>query len=162
MIKQTITVNHKKYATGLFWQPLGVGITAHSYAKQLSKNTDKKYNLFTEYKSMIGLTNSRDGARVGMISAAVEIINSLSELVSFLGVFRAGNYFYLVAVRNGIIIRDVLIENENIIKEEINKYKPKELVVKVFLDFDDAAHRYKITTAFCCLLCLSPKKRLFF
>lgn len=124
MIKQIITVNHKKYATGLFWQPLGVGNTTHSYAKQLAKNTDKKYNLYTEYKLMVGLTNSRDGARVGMSSAAVEIINSLSELVSFLGVFRAGNNFYLVAVRNGIIIRDILIESEDVARKtfvELNK-----------------------------------------
>ena len=113
MIKQTITVNHKKYATGLFWQPLGVGNTAHGYAKQLVKNTDKKYNLYTEYKSMVGLTNSRDGVRVGMPSAVVEIVNSLSDLISFLGVFQYGTMFYLVAVRNGIIIRDILIDKED-------------------------------------------------
>ena len=96
MIKQVINLHHKKYATGLFWQPLSIGNTAHGYAKQLSKNTDKKYNLFTEYKSMIGLVNSHDGAHVGMPSAAVEVVNSLSEFVSFIGVFRYGDYFYLV------------------------------------------------------------------
>ena len=115
MIKQIISVNHKKYATGLFWQPLGVGNTPHSYAKQLSKNT--KYNLYTDYKLMVGLTSSRDGAHVGMASAAVEIINALSELVSFVGAFRAGNHFYLIAVRNGIIIRDILIENEDVARK---------------------------------------------
>ena len=113
MIKQIITVHHKKYATGLFWQPLSVGNTAHSYSKQLARNTDKKYTLFTEYKSMVGLTNSKSGARVGMPSAAVEVVNSMSELVSFLGVFNAGDNFYLIAVRNGIIIRDILIEQES-------------------------------------------------
>lgn len=111
LIKQIITVRHKKFATGLFWQPLGVGNTAHNFAKQLSKNTDKKYNLFTEYKSMIGLTSSRDGAHVGMSSAAAQIVDSLSEFVSFLAVFSVDKYFYLIAVRNGIIIRDILIEN---------------------------------------------------
>ena len=111
MIKQIITVRHKKFATGLFWQPLGVGNTAHNFAKQLAKNTDKKYNLFTEYKSMIGLTSSHDGAHVGMSSAAAQIIDSLSEFVSFLAVFSVDKYFYLIAVRNGIIIRDILIEN---------------------------------------------------
>lgn len=117
MIKQIITVNRKKYATGLFWQPLGVGNTPHSWAKQLAKNTNKKYNLFTDYKSMVGLTNSHSGAHVGMPSAAVEIINSLSDLVSFLGVFQAGDNFYLVAVRNGIIIRDILIEKEDVARK---------------------------------------------
>nr|MBQ0091295.1 type 4b pilus protein PilO2 [Candidatus Enterousia merdequi] len=113
LIKQTITVRRKKYATGLFWQPMGAGNTAHNYAKQLVKKTDKKYNLFTEYKSMVGLANSYNGAYTGMPSAAAEVVNSLSELVSFLGVFIVGKYFYLVAVRNGIIIRDVLIEEED-------------------------------------------------
>ena len=113
MIKQIITVHHKKYATGLFWQPLGVGNTPHSWAKQLARNANKKYNLYTDYKSMVGVTNSHDGAHIGMPSAAVEVINSLSDIISFLGVFQAGNYFYLVAVRNGIIIRDILIETES-------------------------------------------------
>ena len=111
LIKQTITVRHKKFATGLFWQPLGVGSTARNWAKQLSKNT--KYSLFTEYKSMIGLGSVRDGARAGMQSAAAHIVYSLSEFVSFLAVFNVNKCFYLVAVRNGIIVRDILIENED-------------------------------------------------
>ena len=111
MIKQIITVHRKKFATGLFWQPLGLGNRAQSYAKQLSKNNNKKYTLFIEYKSMVGLTNSNDGAHSGMPSAAVEVVNALSEFVSFLGVFSVENGFYLVAVRNGIIIRDALIDN---------------------------------------------------
>ena len=114
MIKQTITVHHKKFATGLFWQPLGVGNTARNSAKQLSKNSDKKYSLFTEYKSMIGLASSRDGAHIGMSSAAAHIVDSLSEFVSFLAVFNVDKYFYLVAVRNSVIIRDILIESEDV------------------------------------------------
>ena len=110
MIKQVINVHRRKLATGLFWQPLGVGNTAQNYAKQLTKNNDKKYTLFIEYKAMIGLTDTREGARVGMPSAAVEIVHSLADLVSFLGVFRADKYYYLVAVRNGVIIRDMLFE----------------------------------------------------
>lgn len=110
MIKQTITVHHKKFVTGLFWQPVSVGNAAFNYARQLAKST--KYTLFTEYKSMVGLTNSRNGARYGMPSAAAEIVDNFSDLVSFLGVFQADNGFYLVAVRNGIIIRDILFDSE--------------------------------------------------
>ena len=117
MIKQIITVHHKKYATGLFWQPLGVGGTPHSWAKQLARNANKKYNLYADYKAMVGVTNSHDGAHVGMPCAAVEVINSLSDLVSFLGVFQIGNNFYLIAVRNGIIIRDSLIEQEAVARK---------------------------------------------
>ena len=111
MIKQIITVHRKKFATGLFWQPLGVGNTAQNYARQLAKTSDKKYTLYVGYKSMVGLTNMREGAASGMPSAAAEIVNSLSELISFLGVFQADKNFYLVAVRNGVIIRDILFDN---------------------------------------------------
>ena len=109
MIKQLITVHHKKFATGLFWQPLGVGNTAQNYAKELAKTSDKKYTLYIGYKSMVGLTNVGEGALPGMLSAAVEVADSLSDLVSFLGVFQVEDGYYLIAVRNGIIIRDILL-----------------------------------------------------
>lgn len=112
MIKQIITVHHKKFATGLFWQPLRVGNTARSAAKELSKAGSKRKCYFTEYKSMVGVGSSCDGAQTGIESAAAQIMESLSEFVSFLAVFSVNNRFYLVAVRNGIIIRDVLIENQ--------------------------------------------------
>lgn len=113
MIKQVITVNRKKYAAGLFWQPVAVGNAVNIYADQLEKNTKVKYTLYVEYKAMVGLATSREGLHVGIPSIAAEIMNSLSEFVSFLGVFRAGNNFYLLAVRNGMIIRDILLETEN-------------------------------------------------
>ena len=113
MIKQVITVNHKKFATGLFWQPVGVGNTAHNFVKNLVKNTGKKYNLYIEYRSMVGLGNSASGIRSGMQSIAAEIVSSMHEFISFMGVFQADKYFYLIAVRNGIIIRDILIESES-------------------------------------------------
>ena len=59
---------------------------------------------------MLGVTDEHSGARVGMASAAVEIVHSLPDLISFLGVFRADKYYYLIAVRNGVIIRDTLFE----------------------------------------------------
>ncbi|MBO7052928.1 MAG: type 4b pilus protein PilO2 [Alphaproteobacteria bacterium] len=113
MIKQVITVNRKKYAAGLFWQPVAVGNAVNIYANQLEKNAKVKYTLFVEYKSMVGLATSHEGLHVGIPSAAAEIMNSLSEFVSFLGVFKAGKNFYLLAVRNGMIIRDILLETEN-------------------------------------------------
>ena len=92
---------------------MGLGNTAQNYARQLSKTNDRKYTLYIEYKAMLGVTDEHEGARVGMPSAAVEIVNSLSDLVSFLGVFRADKYYYLVAVRNGVIIRDTLFETSD-------------------------------------------------
>lgn len=113
LIKQIININRKKFATGLFWQPLGLGNTAHNYAKYLSKTSDKKYTLFTEYKAMIGLVSGREGAHIGMVSAAAEVAGSLSDLISFLGVFLVDKHFYVIAVRNGVIIRDLLVESED-------------------------------------------------
>lgn len=111
MIKQIINIHHKKFATGLFWQPVSVGSTSFNYAKQLAENLDKKYTLYVDYKSMIGLGSKTSGVYAGLTSAAAEIVDSLSEYISFLGVFQASNGYYLVAVRNGVIIRDILFEH---------------------------------------------------
>ena len=118
MIKQIINVRRKKFATGLFWQPLSVGNTSSNYAKQLSQNIDKKYSLYVGYKSMVGLGDKSTGIYAGLTSAAAEIVDSLSEFVSFLGVFQVNNGYYLVAVRNGVIIRDILFENADRARKE--------------------------------------------
>ena len=99
-----ITIKRKKYATGLFWQPIGAGFVARTYARNLSRGVDRKYNMYAEYRSMVGLGSRRAGHRSGMSVAAAEVMNSLTEFNSFLGVFPAGDQFYLVAVRNGIIL----------------------------------------------------------
>ena len=112
MIKQVVSIQHRKFATGLFWQPVTVGVNPYLYARQLAEKGSKKYNLFVEYKSMIGLGDSHNGMRSGMPSAAVMVTGALSGFISFLGVFQVDNYFYLVAARNDVIIRDVLIETE--------------------------------------------------
>lgn len=110
MVSQVITVERKKYATGLFWQPV-VGTNANNYARSLAKNVEKKYSLYVEYRNMVGLSSRRSGAHFGMPSAAIEIIESLSEYVSFLAAFQTNNGFYILAIRNGIIIHDELISS---------------------------------------------------
>jgi len=112
-MKQVIIVNRRKYATGLFWQPVNVGVTPYLYARQLVAKSDKKYTLLTEYKSMIGLAEARDGVHSGMSCIAAEIMDALHEFASFLGVFHVDTRFYLIAVRNGVIIRDILVEKES-------------------------------------------------
>lgn len=105
-----ITIKRKKYATGLFWQPIGAGFVARTYARNLSRGVDRKYNMYAEYRSMVGLGSRRAGHRSGMSVAAAEVMNSLTEFNSFLGVFPAGDQFYLVAVRNGIILEDKVFD----------------------------------------------------
>ncbi len=113
MINQVITVDKKKYATGLFWQPVGAGFVARNYARSLARSVDRKLNLYTEYRAMVGLGSGRVGMRRGMHSAAAEVMDSLTEYSSFLAVFSVGKLFYLVAVRNGIILEDKLLDSES-------------------------------------------------
>lgn len=112
MANQIITINRKKYAVGLFWQPVGAGYVARSYARALSRSVDRKLNLFAEYRAMVALGSKRFGQRTGMPSAAAEVMDALTEYNSFLGVFGTGSAFYLVAVRNGIILEDKLFTDE--------------------------------------------------
>lgn len=106
MPNQIITVNRKKYATGLLWQPIGAGFLPRNYARNLARSVDKKLNLFVEYRAMIGLGARRDGLRVGMPSAAAAVMDAFPEFSSFLAVFDAEKFYYLVAVRNGVILED--------------------------------------------------------
>ncbi len=112
-MKQVMIINRKKYATGLFWQPVNPLITPFLYARQLVAKSNKKYNLLTEYKSMIGLGDVHDGMRAGMTSAASAVMSTFNEFISFMGVFQIGTNYYLIAVRNGVIIRDILLDKES-------------------------------------------------
>lgn len=121
MTSQVITINRKKYAVGLFWQPTGAGYVARSYARTLARSVDKKLNLFTEYKAMVGLGAKREGHRVGMESAAAAVTDALTEYSSFLAVFSIDKVFFLVAVRNGIILEDKIFEREEEARAEYFK-----------------------------------------
>ncbi len=121
LFNQVITLNRKKYAVGLFWQPMAVGTVARKYARHLAHDVDKKLNLFTEYRAMIALGSGRMGHRSGMLSAAAEVIDSLTEYNSFLAVFAVGRFYYLIAVRNGVILRDALFDNQDAARTEYVK-----------------------------------------
>ena len=121
MASQIISVNRKKYATGLFWQPVASGFSARNYARNLSRNVDKKLTLYTEYRSMVGLSARRNGVRPGVFSAAADIMESFSEYTSFLAVFQTGNLYYLVAARNGIILSDRIFDSEDAARNEYVK-----------------------------------------
>lgn len=118
MANQVLTIKRKKYAVGLFWQPIGSGFVARNYARNLSRNIDKKLNLFTEYRAMVGIGSRRMGHRPGMQSAAAEVVEALSEYSSFLAVFKMGDKYFLVAVRNGIILEDKLFDREDAARAE--------------------------------------------
>lgn len=113
MASQTVYINRRKYAVGLFWQPAGVGLSGRNYARVLAHNIDKKLNLYTEYHSMIGLGGRKYGHKPTMRVAAAEVMEAFSEYMSFLAVFEVGKQFYLVAARNGVVLEDKLFENED-------------------------------------------------
>lgn len=121
MANQTININRKRYAVGLMWQPIGAGFNARNYAHNLSSAVDRRLNLYTEYRAMVGLGARRDGLRVGMYSAAAEVMESFSEYTSFLAVFHVPNGFYLVASRNGIILQDILFDTADAARAEYIK-----------------------------------------
>lgn len=121
MANQVISIDRRKYAVGLFWQPIASGITARNYAKVLARGVDKKLNRYTEYRAMVGLGASRAGHSVGMSSGAAEVMEAFAEFSSFLAVFKVGEFHWLVAVRNGIIINDQLFESEDAARSEYTK-----------------------------------------
>lgn len=121
MANQAISVHRKKYAVGLFWQPMPAGNSGRAYAHRLARSIDGHYSLYTEYNFMIGLGARRMGLRGGMPSAAAEVSEALSEHSSFLAVFASDSGFYMVAVRNGIILIDKIFDNESDARAEYTK-----------------------------------------
>lgn len=121
MANKTINVNRKKFAVGLFWQPIAAGFVARNYARSLAQSVDKKLNLYLDYRSMVALGARRWGHRAGMPSAAAEVMNAFSEYTSFLAVFRVGAVYYLVAARNGIVIEDKIFDSEDVARTEYVK-----------------------------------------
>ena len=60
---------------------------------------------------MVGLGSRRFGMRGGMPVIAAEVVDAFGEYSSFLGVFQADRAFYLIAVRNGVILQDKVFAN---------------------------------------------------
>jgi len=114
LVNQVISIDKKKYATGLFWQPVAIGFLGRNYSHQLARSVDKKLSLYTEYRAMVGLGSRRIGHHVGMPSAAAEVMEVFAEFSSFLAVFKVQDtMFWLIAVRNGIIVQDYLFDSED-------------------------------------------------
>ena len=121
-LSDMLRVNKKRFAAGLFWQPVAVGYTPRKYAYTLAHNSKGKANLFVEYRSMVGLASKYRGYIPGMSSLAAELSDVLSEYSSFLAVFESDKKYYLLAVRNGIILADKLFNNEADARSEYAKF----------------------------------------
>jgi len=121
LVQQVITIARKKYASGLFWQPVAGGQNPRSFARKIAKFVPGRIKYFTEYHGMVGIGSFALGHRRAMPIAAAEIMESFSEYNSFLGVFAVKQGSYLLAVRNGIIIADRLHASEDAAHAEYNK-----------------------------------------
>ncbi len=118
MSKQYVQIKRKKYAAGLLWQPLVSGFTPRTYAYKLARGIDRRLNLYIAYNNMIGLGARVNGLRSGMPSVANEIIEALPGYSSMLCAFKIDGKFVLVAVRNGVILQDLLFEDETKAREK--------------------------------------------
>jgi hypothetical protein len=115
---QVITIERKKYAVGLFWQPLPLGQNPRDFAKVLSKQIPGNSKLYASFKSMVAVGGSSMGHRRRMEVAAAEVMNSFAEHSAFLAAFFVPQGFWIVAVRNNIIIFDQLFASEADAKRE--------------------------------------------
>ena len=118
MSGQYVNIKRKKYASGLVWQPMVAGFTTRAYAQKLANGIDRRLNLYVRYNEMVGLGARANGLRSGMPSIAIEIINALPGYSSMLGAFQIQDKFVLVAVRNGVILQDLLFDDENAAREK--------------------------------------------
>lgn len=118
MSGQYVHIKRKKYASGLVWQPMVAGFTTRAYAQKLANGIDRRLNLYVRYNEMVGLGARSNGLHSGMPSIAIEIINALPGYSSLLAAFKVEDKFVLVAVRNGVILHDLLFENEDSAREK--------------------------------------------
>lgn len=118
MSGQYVHIKRKKYASGLMWQPMVAGFTTRAYAQKLANGIDRRLNLYVRHNEMVGLGARANGLRSGMPSIVIEIINALPGYSSLLGAFKVDGKFVLVAVRNGVILHDLLFEDEDSAREK--------------------------------------------
>lgn len=118
MSGQYIHIRRKKYAAGLLWQPLVAGFTPRAYAYKLARGIDKRLNRYIAYNDMVGLGARVNGQRSGMSSIAVEIVDALPGYASMLCAFAVDEKFIIVAVRNGVIIYDLIFDSESAAREK--------------------------------------------
>ena len=121
MPAQVITIERRKYATGLFWQPVADGQNVRAFARHISKLVPGHSKFFTEYRSMIGVGSRALGHRPGMPSAATEVMDAFADYTSFLAAFATKQGFWVVSGRNGIIVHDMLYSDEATAKAAFDK-----------------------------------------
>ena len=122
MSGQYVHIKRKKYAAGLLWQPLVTGFTARAYAYKLARGIDHRLNRYISYKGMVGLGARANGQHSGMPSIAAEIIEALPGYASMLGAFYVDGKYVIIAVRNGVILDDLIFDSESDAREKYAEF----------------------------------------
>ncbi|MFI3242353.1 MAG: type 4b pilus protein PilO2 [Alphaproteobacteria bacterium] len=113
----SFNVDGVKYVTNLFWQPLENPDDPYADVEQASQNVLEGADLFCVKRGkspQFGICVSSEGYDNGNVAAASSVATSLSNLSSFVAVFKVDKGWWYVCVRNDIILSDgdMLFVNE--------------------------------------------------
>ncbi|MDR1697167.1 MAG: type 4b pilus protein PilO2 [Rickettsiales bacterium] len=119
---QVITIARKKYATGLFWQPVPPDGNRTRFIEDIKKFVPGRTKFVVEYHGMIGIGSRALGHSANLPSAAAEVMDAFDELNGFLAAFVVPEGFWIIAVRQGIILLDQLYSDAAAARAEYGKY----------------------------------------
>lgn len=117
--KNYITVDRKKYAVGIFWQPFNDEENKLKEVKAVSKVLqDNKYDLYCVKEvgiAQYGLMSSQDGYKEGMSAAAPFVASRYSDKGSALCVFEVPEGWWMLVIRNDMVLpeEDILYKSES-------------------------------------------------
>lgn len=118
-----IVVDGTTYATSLFWQPLQNAEDPYTEVEEASEGVLEGADLFCIKQGkapQFGICVSHEGYKSGEQVAAVSLASALSDVASFVAVFKVKNGWWYTCVRNDIILSDgdMLFLNEEEAKDQ--------------------------------------------
>ena len=119
----SMELNGTTYATSLFWQPLQNASDPFQEVEEASAGVLDGADLFcikNGKSPQFGVCASRDGYKSGENVAAAALATAMSDVGSYVGVFKTGQGWWYICVRNDIILSDgdMLFFNEEDAKEQ--------------------------------------------
>ncbi|MHA1540879.1 MAG: type 4b pilus protein PilO2 [Alphaproteobacteria bacterium] len=126
IIPQVITVKNKKYAVGLFWQPLASGKQKLGFIEKTARSLIGGAQFFcirSGGSSQFGLGFSKKGHKKNLPIATLSIASALKDKASVLAVFKVKEGWWLVVIRNNLILPedDFLFEKEEEAQKSFNE-----------------------------------------
>ena len=119
----SITVDGVSYATSLFWQPLQNASDPFQEVEEASAGVLEGADLFCikgGKAPQFGICVSQEGYKSGQNVAAVALATALSNIGSFIAVFKTNEGWWYTCIRNDIILSegDMLFLTEEEAKEQ--------------------------------------------